>query len=175
MFQLGSRKHAGPDALSRNLVCREGLMGDMDTKDARLAVLASISISDEGFEEEDPALEMEEDKLSCYVCPMLASHGVVVKAVTWERVQQAAMLDPSMQELGRFLEEGFTETRNGMGDSVREFFKFREYLSIVQGVTMYKDRVVIPRRLRRERGFMLDIRGLFLCGLGLLTVCFGQG
>ena len=98
---------AGPDALSRNLMCREGLMGDMDTKD----VLASIRIQDEGFEEKDPALEMAEDKLSCYVSPMLASHGVVVEAVTWERVQQAAMLDPSMQELERFLEEGFPETR----------------------------------------------------------------
>ena len=73
MFQLGSRKHAGPDALSRNLVCREGLIGDMDTKDARLPVLASIRILDNGFEEEDPALEMAEDKPSCYVCPMLAT------------------------------------------------------------------------------------------------------
>ena len=54
---------------------------------------------------------MAEDKLSCYVSPMLASHGVVVEAVTWERVQQAAMLDPSMQEMERFLEEGFPETR----------------------------------------------------------------
>ena len=42
---------------------------------------------------------------------------VVVEAVTWERVQKAATMDPVMQELGRLLEEGFPETRNEMGDS----------------------------------------------------------
>ena len=34
-----------------------------------------------------------------------------------------------------------------MGDSVREF---REDLSMAQGVILYKDRVVIPRRLKKE-------------------------
>ena len=95
-------------------------------------------------------MEMVGDKLSCYVCPMLASHGVVVEAVTWERVKQAAMVNPAMQELRRLLEEGFPDTRKEMGDSVREFFKFREDLSMAQGVILFKDRVVIPRRLRRE-------------------------
>ena len=55
-----------------------------------------------------------------------------------------------MQELKKLLEEGFPETRNEVGDSVREFFKFWEDLSIVQRVVLYKDRVAIPRRLRRE-------------------------
>ena len=40
-------------------------------------------------------MEMVGDKLRCYVCPILASHGVVVEAVTWERVQQTAMIDPA--------------------------------------------------------------------------------
>ena len=48
---------------------------------------------------------------------MPASHGVVVEAVTWERVQQAALNDPDMQELRRLLEEGFPETRDGMRNS----------------------------------------------------------
>ena len=68
-------------------------------------------------------MEMAEDKLSCYVGSMLTSHGMVVEAVTWERVQQAAMTDPAMQKLRRLLEEGFPYTRNNMGDSVREFFQ----------------------------------------------------
>ena len=41
-------------------------------------------------------IRLVEDKLSCYVCPMLASHGEAVEAVTWERVQQATLVDPSM-------------------------------------------------------------------------------
>ena len=102
------------------------------------SVFASIRImEDEVIEEDekDPAVEMAEDKLSCYMCPMLASYGVVVEAVTWERVQQAGV-DPVMQELGRLLEEGFLEKRNEMGDSVREFFKFRDNLSMAQGVIL---------------------------------------
>ena len=90
-------------------------MGDMDAKEARLTILAGIRITEDEVteaEEKDPAVELAEDKLSCYMCPMLASYGVVVEAVTWERVQQAATMDPVMQELGRLLEEGFPETRN---------------------------------------------------------------
>ena len=81
---------------------------------------------------------------------LLHEPKVVVEAVTWERVQQAATMDPVMQELGRLLEEGFPETRNEMGDSVREFFKFCNNLSMAQGVVLYKDRVVVPMVLRRE-------------------------
>ena len=85
MIHVPARKHAGPDALSRNPVCGEGLMGNMDAKEARLCVLAGIRITEDevmGADEIDPAVVMAEDKLSCYVCPMLASRGVVVEAVT---------------------------------------------------------------------------------------------
>ena len=41
MIHVPARKHAGPDALSRNPVCGEGLMGDMDAKEARLSVLTN--------------------------------------------------------------------------------------------------------------------------------------
>ena len=54
-------------------------MGDMNAKEARLTVFASIRImEDEVLEEDekDPAVEMAEDKLSCYMCPKLASYGV---------------------------------------------------------------------------------------------------
>ena len=75
---------AGPDALSRNPVCRNGLMGDMHTKEARLAVLAGIKVSEDAIEEEDPAVEMVGGRLSCYVCLMFASHRVVVEVVLGE-------------------------------------------------------------------------------------------
>ena len=123
MIHVPARKHVGLEPLSRNPVCREGLMGDMGTKEARLIVFAGIRIMNEATEadEKDPAVEVAEDKLSCCVCPMLTNHRVVVEDVTWERVQQAAMTDPVMQELKKLLEEGFPETRNEVGDSVGEF------------------------------------------------------
>ena len=44
MIHVPAREHAGLDALSRNPVCREGLMGDMDTKKASLAIFAAVDI-----------------------------------------------------------------------------------------------------------------------------------
>ena len=82
MIHVPARKHAGPDDLSRNPVCRDGPMGSMNTKEVRLAVLAGIRDSEDAIEEEDPVMEIVGDKLSCYVCPMLASHRVVLEAVT---------------------------------------------------------------------------------------------
>ena len=94
-------------------------LGDMDAKEARLSILSGIRITEDevmGVDKMVPAVVMAEDNLSCYVCLMLASYGVVVEAVTWERVQQAATVDPVIQELGRLLEEGFPETRNEVGE-----------------------------------------------------------
>ena len=50
MIHVPARKNAGPDALSRNPVSREGLMGEMNTKEARLAVLAGIRVVEEVIE-----------------------------------------------------------------------------------------------------------------------------
>ena len=161
MNHVQARKHA----LSRNFVRRDGLMGNMNTKEARLAVLAGIRVLVDAIEEDDPALETVGDKLSCYVYHVLARHRMVVEAVTWERMQRAANTDQAMQELGRLMEEGYLETRNGMGDSVRECFKFWEDLSMAQGVTLYKDRVVITRRLRRE-----ILEGLHAGHQGLVSI-----
>ena len=66
MIHVPARKHAGPDALSRNPVCGEGLMGDMDAKEARLCVLAGIRIKEDEVleaDEMDPAVVMAENKL----------------------------------------------------------------------------------------------------------------
>ena len=152
MIHVPARKHAGPDALSRNPVCKEGLLGDMDTKEARRTVLAAIRIEETSpeMEMEDPAKEEAENKLATYVCPILASMGIVVKAVTWERVQQAALVDPVMQELVGMVEEGFPDNRSEVSDSLKEFFKLRDSLRVSQGVVMYNGRVVVPRSLRRE-------------------------
>ena len=108
MSQLGSMQVQMRCQETLCVEYRDGLMGDMNTKEA---VLAGIRVSEDAIEEEDPAMEMVKGKLNCYVCPMLASHGVVVEEVTWERVQQAAMINPAMQELRRLLQEGFPNTR----------------------------------------------------------------
>ena len=74
MIHVPARKHAGSDALSRTPLCRYGWMGDITPR--RLCwlcyMLAGIRVSEDAIEE-DPAVGIVGDKLSCYVCPMLAS------------------------------------------------------------------------------------------------------
>ena len=96
-IHVPARNHAKPDALSRNP------MGDMNTKEARLAVLAGIRVGDEVIEEEDLAMELvgTSQVAMCVPCLPATGHRVVVEAVTWERVKQAVTMDPTMQELRR--------------------------------------------------------------------------
>ena len=153
MTHVPGRKHPGPDAMSRNPVHTDGLLEGMDTKVARQSLLAGLRTpaeDDEEEETEDPVKLQAEVGLSSYVCPFVANLGVSVQAVTWERVQYYAALDPSMRELIKLVEDGFPVNRDGVSDSVREYFKHRDSLSVCEGVVLYNWRVVVPRCLRRE-------------------------
>ena len=150
MLHVPARKHAGPDALSRNPVCREGLMGDIETKKARQSLLAMLMTREESEIDDDPAEEQAVSRLVSYASPVVASMGIEVKAVTWERVQQATATDRALQEVIRMVREGFPDHRNKMEDNTREFFKIRDNLQVSQGVLLYNWRTVIPRVLRRE-------------------------
>ena len=47
MVHVPGRKHAGPDAMSRNPVQREGLLEGEDTKSLRTSILAGLRVHDE--------------------------------------------------------------------------------------------------------------------------------
>ena len=51
--------------------CREGLMGELDSKQARQVALGSIMIDDDGHKifVNDPAIEVAEAKLCTYTLP----------------------------------------------------------------------------------------------------------
>ena len=82
------------------------------------------------------------------MCPKLASYGVVVEAVTWERVQRQQQWTQSCRSWGGSWRMAFL--RQGTRWGTQGFFKVCDNLSMAQGVVMYKDRVVVPRVLRRE-------------------------
>ena len=64
MFQLGSMHGQTHCQEILYVESRDELMGDMDTKEARLAVLGGIRVFQEAIVEEDLAVEMVGDKLS---------------------------------------------------------------------------------------------------------------
>ena len=76
MLHVPAKKHAGPDALSRNPVCKEGLMGDMETKKARQSLLAMLMATEVEELYKDPAEEEVSSILFSYACPVVVNVGV---------------------------------------------------------------------------------------------------
>lgn len=81
---------------------------------------------------------------------MCALESLRLKSVTWGRVRTATASDDNMQALLSTIEAGMPEFRHELPPSLREYFQFRDELSTVDGVILYKDRLVIPPSLREE-------------------------
>lgn len=66
------------------------------------------------------------------------------KTVNWEHVQTATSSDDTMQLLLSTIEDGIPEQKHQMPPTIREFHQYRKNLYTVDGVVIYKDRIVIP-------------------------------
>ena len=77
-----------------------------------------------------------------------ALQSLNLKSVTWDRVRTATASD--MQSLVDAIESGIPQYRHELPEALREYFQFRDGLYTVDGVVLYKDRVVIPPSLRNE-------------------------
>jgi len=70
-----------------------------------------------------------------------------IQAVTWNRVKLETASDSNMNQLISIIEDGMPRQRHELPPQLREYHQFREELYTVDGVAMYKDRVVItPHR-----------------------------
>ena len=73
-----------------------------------------------------------------------------MQAVTWDRIREATTSDPIMFKLCQIIEDGLPQTKPEYPPLLREYFNLRDYLSTTDDVILYKDRIVIPLRLREE-------------------------
>ena len=76
--------------------------------------------------------------------------AVSVQSVTWDRVRTMSASDPDMLELAEMIENGMPDSRLQMPASLKDFFQFRDGLSTIDGVILYKDCIVVPKSLREE-------------------------
>ena len=72
------------------------------------------------------------------------------KSVTWERVRIATSSDETMNKLLDMIESGLPENRREFPQPLQEYSQFSQHLSSLDGVILYKDRIVIPPSLRNE-------------------------
>ena len=110
-----------------------------------------------------PFTENAQDILSNIRCPesppnpvtdteiaLSASSALGNVAITWDRVKLATASDTTMNQLISTIESGFPEFRHELPQPLQEYFQFRDNLYTVDGVILYKERVVIPPALRQQ-------------------------
>ena len=72
------------------------------------------------------------------------------QAVTWDGVRDATTSDPSMCQLLEYIDHGFPQAKDAIPVDLQPYFRFRADLFTVDGVALYKDRVIIPPALRNN-------------------------
>ena len=70
--------------------------------------------------------------------------------MTWDRVRVATASDQGMLQLSDLIKQGMPEHRPEVPEPLKQYFQYREGLSTVDGVILYKDRIVVPPSLRQE-------------------------
>ncbi len=78
----------------------------------------------------------------------IASSLNSIQTINWKDVQTATSSDNTMNLLLSIIEEGLPDQKHLLPTTLREFHPFRKHLYSVDGVIIYKDRIVIPPSLR---------------------------
>ena len=79
-----------------------------------------------------------------------ASSTLNTMAVTRESVKLATTSNRDMTQLINIIESGFPNIRHELPRALQEYYQFREHLYTVDGVILYKNRIVIPPSLRQH-------------------------
>ena len=93
--------------------------------------------------------ECEDDMETSVQLSAVSSLGSL-QSVTWDKVRIATSSDEHMIQLVDTIESGMPEFRHELPSPLREYHQFRDNLHTVDGVVIYKDRVVIPPSLRKD-------------------------
>ncbi|XP_020906409.1 uncharacterized protein K02A2.6 [Exaiptasia diaphana] len=67
-----------------------------------------------------------------------------------EKVKAATLLDPLLQKLTRQVMIGWPEHRQNCESSLHQFWNFRDEISIIDGILMKGDRIIIPETCQEE-------------------------
>ena len=103
------------------------------------STLAGIRIVEDDHDEDDNTIQL---------AATLSLNSL--KAVTWERVRLATSSDPNMSSLLNYIEAGMPDSRQELPQPLQVYHQFRDSLYTVDGIVIYKGRVVIPPSLRQD-------------------------
>jgi len=156
MIHVPGVKHKASDAVSRypsgpNQPEKLELPDDLSAiaedpsypslRDSRRSFMAGIRVMEDSSNCDDI-----DTIIKCYAISTLNS----IRAVTWDRVKLETASDTNMNQLLSIIEDGMPIHSHELPPQLQEYHQFRDDLYTVDGVILYKDRVVIPASLREE-------------------------
>ena len=125
IIHIPGKIHIGPDTMSRREVT---------------AALVSVMAC---YEDQSGSVERE-----LFIENMVAAN--MLQPITWSRLRDHVSRDPIMKLLCDQISGGFPPDKKLLRLELREYWHHRESLSQVDGVPLYKERVIIPKSLRDE-------------------------
>lgn len=73
-----------------------------------------------------------------------------IQSITWDRVRLSTTSDPDMRTLVDIIDSGIPTEKEKLPTSLQRYHQFGDHLSTIDGVALYKDRIIIPPSLRKE-------------------------
>ena len=110
---------------------------------AREEMLATIrSVLDPVFS--TPTMEMDVSN------ELLASMSLEVRSIEWDMVKREAEKDDSSKSLVQWISKDCPGPIDQLPENLKEFWRVKGSLRLVDGVAMYGDRTIIPEKLRPD-------------------------
>ena len=78
-----------------------------------------------------------------------SSENGMLSTVTWDKVRQATSSDDNMNHLLTLIESGMPMSRHDLPVKLQEYHQHRDNLHVVDGVIIYRNRIMIPPALRQ--------------------------
>ena len=73
-----------------------------------------------------------------------------IQAINWDMIRIASTSDSDMRLLVETIESDLPSEKNKMPIAIRQYHQFREHLSTIDGVVLYKYRTIILSQLRQN-------------------------
>lgn len=99
---------------------------------------------------ENLCMETVTDSMENEVVAGIKSEARHHNIITWIKLQEATMLDTNLQELVKWVMNGFPNDKALLPESVQDYWQYKERLCLIDGVLLLDHRMVIPKRLRKE-------------------------
>ena len=96
----------------------------------------------------NPTLSSSHDELETVFCASIKSSIQDSMILSWSEIESAFSSDPQMVFLRNFVGAGCLSKNSLCNQNLVSFWPHRRSLSVLDGVVLYQDRVVIPPRLR---------------------------